>query len=110
MSLSQERARLLAELPGWSWSVRGDKWAAAYGFLRAHTEREGSARLPHDTLVDGFNLSYWARKQRSVYRSGRLSEERARLLEELPGWSWDDLRGDRLPQRPRVTSDPSSHT
>jgi hypothetical protein len=93
-SLSTERARQLAELPGWTWSVQGDKWTAAYALLRSYAEREGSARLPEGTFVDGYNLSYWARQQRSLYRAGRLSEERVRLLESLPEWSWEVLWAD----------------
>lgn len=101
-SLSTTRARQLAAIPGWTWSVQEERWTAAYGLLRSYAAREGTAHVPEGMLVDGFNLSYWARKQRSLYRSGHLSEERTRLLEALPGWKWDDLRGDRLPRRPRV--------
>jgi hypothetical protein len=36
----------------------------------------------------GSELGHWVSQQRGAYRVGTLDENRAGLLERLPGWSW----------------------
>jgi len=91
-SLTLERKRLLELLPGWSWDTRGDKWNEGLTQLKAYLKQTGVARPPHDHQAkDGYKLGRWVTKQRS--RQDSLTPERKRLLELLPGWSWD-TRGD----------------
>jgi hypothetical protein len=35
-------------------------------------------------------LAMWADEQRIAYRDGLLSNEQIRMLESLPGWSWEE--------------------
>ena len=76
------QAAQLEALPGWLWDARQDPWPASFDKLRTHLADHG--RYPTTA-----HLKKWVAKQRETYASGHLSEERAGLLEELPGWSWE---------------------
>jgi superfamily II DNA or RNA helicase len=88
--LSEKRARLLERLPGWAWDGQEAKWEEGYARLLAFVEREGHSRVPRDYRDrDGFRLGGWVGHRRHFWRRGELSEERAKLLQRLPGWAWD---------------------
>lgn len=87
--LSSDRARRLEQLPGWSWDA-GDLFDHGYAQLRAYVEAHGTAAVPWRHITDdGFNLGAWAQNRRMMRANGQLSDERAALLEQLPGWSWN---------------------
>ena len=90
-TLSDDRARRLEALPEWSWQPREAAWEEGFGRLRNFTEREGHARVPRAHREDGYRLGGWVVRQRALKQNGMLSDERARLLEALPGWSWDTV-------------------
>jgi hypothetical protein len=51
-------------------------------------KREGHSNVPTKELAtDAFRLGQWVGNQRS--KPDKLSTERRRRLEELPGWSWN---------------------
>ena len=87
--LSKDRRRRLEELPGWVWDTFDAQWENAYVALCAFVKREGTALVPQSHREDGFALGGWVSQQRSKGAKGELSPDRARRLEELPGWSWD---------------------
>jgi superfamily II DNA or RNA helicase len=66
-----------------------ESWVFWFGLLQRFVEREGYARMPPDYREDGHRLGWWLVRQRYERRRGGLSEERAKLLEALPGWRWD---------------------
>jgi hypothetical protein len=86
--LSEERAELLAALPGWAWDTQEAAWEEGYARLKAFAEREGHTWVLATYLDDGFRLGSWVQVNRQAYRRGKLSEERIRELEALPGWAW----------------------
>ena len=87
-SLSEERVKLLEALPVWSWDLLEDRWNEAYEYLKAYVGDKGNARPAAGfKTADGFALGVWGSRQRIAKDS--LSEERVKLLEALPGWSWD---------------------
>ena len=90
--LSAERISKLESLPGWAWAPGEKNWPRDY--KRALKALEGlsmrSIRQTH-ILPDGFRLGRWINHQRMDRRLGTLSEEQIRLLERIPGWTWNTL-------------------
>jgi superfamily II DNA or RNA helicase len=87
--LALDRERRLKALPGWSWDLFTDQWDESFRLLRQFVEREGHARVPQRYVEDAFRLGHWVGKQRSEHTRGKVSPDRERRLEVLPGWSWD---------------------
>ena len=85
--LSDDRRTRLGELPGWSWNLRADAWQRKFDLLREFQQREGHALVPQGYAEDGVKLGTWVLEQRN--NEAKLSEERRKLLESVPGWSWD---------------------
>jgi hypothetical protein len=94
--MTPERAALLEAVPGWEWEV--DREAAWRGQLRALAAFIAAhGHIP--ALKHPSGLGEWVGKQRQAKkamdegRSGhglhKMTRERARLLEALPGWAWD---------------------
>ncbi|MHB1772292.1 MAG: helicase associated domain-containing protein [Acidimicrobiales bacterium] len=88
-TLSPERTRQLEDLPGWSWARRTIPWnhrlADLVDFLSAQANRYPSAK---STGYGEASLAIWVNHQRESYRSGTLQPDRARLLKDIPGWTW----------------------
>jgi Helicase associated domain len=51
--------------------------------------REGHARVPQAHVEEGIRLGAWVANQRTHYKTGRLSKDRATRLEALTGWTWN---------------------
>ncbi len=86
--LSEERTKSLESLSGWSWSVRKSDWSERFRLLSEIAAATGSASLKSDfTTKNGVRLGAWAGNNRS--RRALLTAEQVRLLESLPGWTWD---------------------
>ncbi len=66
-------------------------WRFWFGLLEKFVDREGRAEVPAQQLEDGHKLGQWVSVQRRLERGGVLLEERRRLLDQVPGWSWDPL-------------------
>lgn len=94
--LSRERQELLEELPGWTWTPREDLWEEGFARLHDYVMDHGTARVPKDAAIDGFNVGTWVTVQRSAYKKQDLPADRIQRLEELPGWTWN-TRNDRWP-------------
>ena len=85
----QRRARLEAQ-PRWDWAPYRTDWEEGFARLQRFAERQGSCRVPRSYEDDdGFRLGQWVGDQRARGRRGELSDERARRLESVPGWTWD---------------------
>ncbi|BBY41780.1 DEAD/DEAH box helicase [Mycolicibacterium celeriflavum] len=88
-TIDPERKRRLEEVPGWSWNPHTDSWERAFGLLEQYAAEHGNARPPDSYRVDNFGLGAWVGIQRGAQRKGKLTAERVRRLERLPGWVWD---------------------
>ena len=61
---------------------------AIYDFV----EREGHARVRQGYKENGYSLGSWVSPQRQNYRNGFKLQDNIKLLEAVPGWSWDVLK------------------
>jgi superfamily II DNA or RNA helicase len=86
--LDRERERRLEAVPGWSWDPFTDKWEEGFRRLAAHVKEEGHARIPSDSVIDGYKVGSWVEVQRRKHAKGQLDARRAKRLEQLPGWMW----------------------
>ncbi len=86
--LSEQRANLLASLPGWRW--RKPSWDEHYAELSEYVAANG--RQPRKST----KMGYWIRTQKAAYHEGRLSADHIRRLENLTGWSWAPAPNTRL--------------
>lgn len=80
--LPNDQIAQLESLPGWLWDARRDPWPGNFERLQAHLAQ-------HGTFPTTKHPKRWMTRQREEYASGHLSDERAGLLEALPGWSWE---------------------
>jgi Helicase associated domain len=88
--LSDARAKQLEGLPRWTWHTHLDAWGDGYERMRRFVAREGHADVPKGFVdQDGSRLDLWALHQRADHRTGKLTTERARRLEQLDGWKWE---------------------
>lgn len=87
--LSPDRQAKLQETAGWSWGVKDGHWQRAFRLLCDYEVREGDTNVPGSLIVEGVRFGHWVLLQRSLFKKGRLSPERARRLESLATWTWD---------------------
>jgi len=79
----KDRRQLLEAIPGWKWKVLAVKWNDAYAKLKAF----GRANIPRSYVTeDGYKLGEWVTRQRA---SCIANQRRRKLLEAIPGWTWD---------------------
>ena len=83
--LSEDRAERLSALKGWLWDPIDAAWEEKFSELLAYVEQHGNAAVKRD----GSPLGGWVKKQRDTYRRGKLSADRFKRLDKLPGWVWD---------------------
>lgn len=84
-----ERRERLESLPGWLWHAYRGHWEAHYRTLLRYADSVGHACPPLAYVTaDGMQLGGWVSRQRKRYSQDQLSDDRAELLEALPGWVW----------------------
>jgi superfamily II DNA or RNA helicase len=86
-SLSPERAAVLEGLPGWSWNRSQDRWDETLETLRLFFVQQGRRPRFGSKGAEG-RLAAWMGSQWQARNSGRLSPERVKRLESIPGWVW----------------------
>lgn len=89
--LSPEQERSLETLPGWSWLQHEDDFRQGLKLVKVFADREGHARVPQDHVERRVRLGVWVSSRRRDYSRGRLTPDRTRALEALPGWSWTPM-------------------
>jgi hypothetical protein len=89
--LSPQQVAALTSLPGWRWMAAEERWDAGLQALRAYSAEHGLADPPQSAVQDGFPVGQWAYQRRRERNRGALRQDRAKVLESLPGWSWDVL-------------------
>lgn len=83
--LSDEKIKMLEQL-GMIWEVSGireKEWIRKYELLKAYYDTNGDLFVPHNYTVEGANLDSWLLHQKSLYRNGKLSNERISKLREI---------------------------
>lgn len=83
--LSDEKIKMLEQL-GMIWevsSIREKEWIRKYELLKAYYDTNGDLFVPRNYTVEGTNLDSWLLHQKSLYRNGKLSNERISKLREI---------------------------
>lgn len=83
--LSDEKIKMLEQL-GMIWevsSIREKEWIRKYELLKAYYDTNGDLFVPRNYTVEGANLDSWLLHQKSLYRNGKLSNERISKLREI---------------------------
>lgn len=98
-TLSDEKIMRLQALPNWAWDAVEQKWQNMYNQLAEFASITGSTRfLKYGEFVhlQTSALRNWVGTQRENYKliRHRISDERIKLLEALPDWSWDPYEDD----------------
>lgn len=75
-----------------TWDTLESDWAEGLEHLKKYVSKEGHARVPVSYKTeDGFSLGTWVSSRRQDYKNNKLNESRIKVLEQLPGWTWDQL-------------------
>lgn len=93
--MDERRAAALAELPGWTQSLRTVRtrqvWESYLSRLKDFlTEGDGCYPDPHSNDADEAELGWWVNRQRDCHRRRDLSAQRVAALEALPKWRWSE--------------------
>lgn len=78
--LSQERTGKLELLNNWKWDIDEETWMENYNAVKV--------RQPYYNDKNQ-GLWNWCCNQRKNKKDGDLPEDKIKLLEEIPWWSWD---------------------
>lgn len=91
--LSAEEIAAIEAVPWWSWNAQVEGFERGIRYLRDYAAEHGTARVPlgHRTS-DGFKLGSWVNNRRTEFRAGKLTAERADMLEAIEGWRWGTSR------------------
>jgi superfamily II DNA or RNA helicase len=92
-SISIEQVKLLESLTNWSWDPINDDWKDSYNQLQQFT-LTNPGRFPQKRNEGEHELANWVGVQRTAYKTGKITDERIKLLESIPGWLWE-ARNDR---------------
>ncbi len=88
-NLSDEKIKLLDELPFWVWDTLDERWIMKYKLLKKYTEDNEKCPPCSYKTKDGVNLGSWCGTQRHDKKNDKLLKERIKLLDELPFWVWE---------------------
>jgi superfamily II DNA or RNA helicase len=90
--INPERIAKLDSVPGWFWERDLDaQWNKTYEVVERYCRQNGTIPTQHTTF-EGVGIGVWVTHQRSQYRgaiASKLTPTRIHLLEQLPGWIWD---------------------
>lgn len=67
----------------------GSAWERYYATFEDWAITHNGKRVPRLTAHRNVRIGEWAFSQRTAHTSGMLPAERARRLEQIPGWYWD---------------------
>ena len=91
-TLEPDRVELLEALPGWRWSGTYERqWRARLDALRRYAARNGTSAVPPGVVVGSrMRLGQWVAAQKASQAAGTLPRPAAELLEQVPGWEWEE--------------------
>lgn len=85
-----EGRQLLADMELRTVQAVGSMWEENYGLLQTWAEAHDGKLIPTTAQAEGgVRLGQWVLNQRILHRRDALDPDRARRLEEIPGWAWD---------------------
>lgn len=84
--LTNEQIQLLEKIPYWTWHQHIDTWNKNYIMLKEYVEMEKT--IPSSSKKRK-GVGKWCERQRKKYRKGKLSDDKIKLLEAIPGWWWE---------------------
>jgi len=91
-NINPDQKQELEAIPGWYWELDLDTaWQPNADLLREYVAEFGCLPSKRSGSYRGVNLGSWIRTQRKVKRGickGKLTPERERELESIPGWVW----------------------
>jgi hypothetical protein len=87
-NLSKEEVSSLEAVQGWTWDPIAEQWDAHLDALRVYQSRTGTVLMPRGHREGGLGLAQWTQTQRSAYKARKLSRDRIKRLENVPGWTW----------------------
>ncbi|MBO4616395.1 MAG: helicase associated domain-containing protein [Lachnospiraceae bacterium] len=86
--LSKEKIMLLEKI-GILWEVNVEQWNEYYALASEYYKERGNLLVPLNYKTsDNKRLGAWISYQRKSFKSGKLSEDRIELLEQI-GMAWD---------------------
>lgn len=63
-------------------------WQQKYEIAKQYFEKQGDLNIKGKVMIGEVNITSWIQTQRKNYKSGKLSEERIKLLNDI-GMVWD---------------------
>ncbi|MDC3409929.1 Helicase associated domain protein [Alphaproteobacteria bacterium] len=87
-NITKDRVKLLSSLSGWTWNKYSDDWNECYSLLKEYIENHKEVCTQYYITENGLKLGRWTRIQRNSYSQNKLSNDRIKLLESLPEWTW----------------------
>lgn len=86
--LTEDQKNALEDI-GIKWDTLKDRWQTGYAHAQQYYSEYGDLNVSQDYIcADGYTLNNWIESQRKSYRSGKLSDERIRSLNEI-GMVWN---------------------
>ena len=83
------RRSRLESLIGWSWNPHSDQWVTGFHHLQRYVVEHGHSRPPSSFITfDGYKLGNWVVNLRARRKKNRLTDDKVKALEEMPGWKW----------------------
>jgi hypothetical protein len=84
-----ERIRAFESLVGWSWNLTETGWSQRLSDYRDFYSsfKRNPSRESEDSQEK--RLAYWAKHQKELFRSGKLSPDKIKELDSLREWQWE---------------------
>ena len=90
--LNKTQIELLENIPNWKWTESADdKWMTSYNLVKLFIEKNGVYPSQHSTEKTDVFLYRWVQRQRDAMRGKgtyTITENRIKLIEQLPNWRW----------------------
>jgi hypothetical protein len=89
--MTSERIKILEETTGWKWGA--DAWLIQYENYVEIYNKLGRQPSHSSKNADEKNAAKWRGHQRKDYKNKekRMTSERIKILEEIPGWKWEEI-------------------
>ena len=95
--LSPDRIVLLEKIHEWFWDM-DNQWNENYNILKGLNETP----LQKFVTECGINLGSWCTAQRTEKKKNKLSQDRIKKLEQIPGWFWEKRKKKKNMSKPEV--------
>jgi len=91
--LTAQQRLALESLPRWTWNLRDTVWDEMLEQVYEYQKRSNVASLPGQKYVTrlGLEVGPWISSQRTRYRAKKISADRIKRLEAVPGWTWNEF-------------------